>query len=119
MNEIYFYGLPDCATCQKALRRLDYHRVINVKKRNIKEEPLLRAEVKRLTTMLGGAENLFSRRSIKYRELGLRDKTLSDAEMLDLMASDYTFLKRPILTAGGEAMAGFFEKEYDEFFRRK
>ncbi|MBA3601649.1 MAG: arsenate reductase family protein, partial [Acidobacteria bacterium] len=46
-------------------------------------------------------------------------KTLSDAEMLDLMASDYTFLKRPILTAGGEAMAGFFEKEYDEFFRRK
>ncbi|MBA4121464.1 MAG: Spx/MgsR family RNA polymerase-binding regulatory protein [Acidobacteria bacterium] len=119
MNEIYFYGLPDCTTCQKALRRLDYHRVTNVKKRNIKEEPLSRAEVERLTTMLGGAENLFSRRSIKYRELGLRDKTLSDAEKLDLMTSDFTFLKRPILTAGGEAIAGFFEKEYDEFFRRK
>ncbi len=119
MNEIYFYGLPDCTTCQKALRRLDYHRVADVKKRNIKEEPLIRAEVEKLATMLGGAENLFSRRSIKYRELGLRDKTLSDAEMLDLMASDFTFLKRPILTAGGEAIAGFFEKEYDEFFRRK
>ncbi len=98
---------------------MDYHRVTNVKKRNIKEEPLIRAEVEKLATMLGGAENLFSRRSIKYRELGLRDKTLSKAEMLDLMVSDYTFLKRPILTAGGDAIAGFFEKEYDEFFKRK
>jgi arsenate reductase len=119
MSEIYFYGLPDCTTCQKALRRLDYHKVINVKKRNIKEEPLIRAEVEKLATMLGGAENLFSRRSTKYRELGLRDKTLSEVEMLDLMASDYTFLKRPILTADGEAIAGFFEKEYDALFRRK
>jgi len=49
----------------------------------------------------------------------LRDKTLSEAEMLDLMASDYTFLKRPILVASGTAIAGFFEKEYDEFFRRQ
>ncbi len=119
MNKIYFYGLPDCSTCQKALRRLDYHRVTNVKKRNIKDEPLIRAEVEKLATMLGGAENLFSRRSIKYRELGLRDKTLSEAEMLDLMVSDYTFLKRPILVLNGKAIAGFFEKEYDEFFRRK
>ena len=119
MNEFYFYGLPDCTTCQKALRRLDYHRVANVKKRNIKEEPLTRAEVERLATMLGGAENLFSRRSVKYRELGLRDKTLSEAEMFDLMASEYTFLKRPILTANGTAIAGFFEKEYDAFFRKK
>jgi arsenate reductase len=63
MNRLYFYGLPDCTTCQKALRRLDYHKVTNVKKRNIKEEPLIRAEVERLATMLGGAENLFSRRS--------------------------------------------------------
>jgi len=119
MNEIYFYGLPDCTTCQKALRRLEYHKVTNVKKRNIKEEPLMRAEVEQLAEMLGGTENLFSRRSSKYRELGLRDKTLSETEMLDLMASEYTFLKRPILVANGKTIAGFFEKEYDEFFRRK
>ncbi|MBA3694527.1 MAG: Spx/MgsR family RNA polymerase-binding regulatory protein [Acidobacteria bacterium] len=119
MNEIYFYGLPDCTTCQKALRRLDYHKVANVKKRNIKEEPLSRAEIERLATMLGGAENLFSRRSTKYRELGLKDKEISVTEMLNLMASEYTFLKRPILVANGKAIAGFFEKEYDAFFRRK
>ena len=118
MSEIYFYGLPDCSTCRKALRRLDYHRVKIAKLRNIKEEPLTLEEIEKLAKKLGGAEKLFSRRSVKYRELGLRDKTLSDAEMLDLMAGEYTFLKRPILVAGDTAIAGFFEKEYDEFFRK-
>ena len=116
MSKILFYGLPNCTTCQKALRRLDYHRVADIEKRSIKDAPLNRAEIEKLAAMLGGIENLFSRRSTKYRELGLKDKTLSDAEMLDLMAGEYTFLKRPILVAGETAIAGFFEKEYDAFF---
>lgn len=116
MSKVYFYGLPNCTTCQKALRRLDYHRVADIQKRNIRDEPLTRGEIEKLAAMLGGAENLFSRRSTKYRELGLKDKTLSAAEMLDLMESEYTFLKRPILVADDTAIAGFFEKEYDSFF---
>ena len=116
--ETHFYWLPSCTTCQKAKRRLDYHRVAVTKFRDIKTEPLSRAEIERLASLLGGAENLFSRRSTKYRELGLKDKALSANELLDLMADEYTFLKRPILVAGGTAIAGFFEKEYDEFFRR-
>ena len=115
MSKIHFYGLPNCTTCQKALRRLDYHRVPEVEKRNIKEEPLTREEIKKLAAMLGGIENLFSRRSVKYRELGLRDKELSEADMLDLMENEYTFLKRPILVVGNKAVAGFFERIYDEF----
>ena len=116
--EIHFYWLPNCSTCQKAKRRLDYHRVAVTKLRDIKTEPLSRPEIERLAALLGGAENLFSRRSDKYRELGLKDKTLSENEMLDLMASEYTFLKRPILVAGDKVIAGFFEKEYDAFFKR-
>jgi len=117
--EINFYWLPDCTTCQKAKRRLDYHRVAVTKFRDIKTEPLARAEIERLATLLGGAENLFSRRSVKYRELGLKDKTLSESDLLDLMADEYTFLKRPVLATENHAIAGFFEKEYDEFFKRQ
>lgn len=119
MSKVYFYGLPNCTTCQKALRRLDYHRVPNVEKRNIRENPLSREEIEKLAKMLGGAENLFSRRSVKYRELGLREREISAAEMIDLMTEEYTFLKRPILVADGEAIAGFFEKTYDDFLRKK
>lgn len=119
MSKIYFYGLPNCTTCQKALRRLDYHRAPNIEKRNIRDEPLSREEIEKLAKMLGGAENLFSRRSVKYRELGLRDKEISPAEMIDLMESEYTFLKRPVLVVDGKALAGFFEKEYDDFLRNK
>ena len=117
--EIEFYWLPDCTTCQKARRRIDYHRIAVTKFRDIKTEPLTRAEIERLAALLGGAANLFSRRSVKYRELGLKDKTLSENEMIDLMAGEYTFLKRPVLRADNHAIAGFFEKEYDEFFKRR
>ncbi len=117
--ETSFYWLPDCTTCQKAKRRLDYHRVAPTIFRDIKREPLDRSEISRLAALVGGAENLFSRRSVRYRELGLKDKMLSESEMLDLMANEYTFLKRPILVAGDLTITGFFEKEYDEFFRGK
>ncbi len=117
MKEIYFYWLPNCTTCQKAKRRLDYHRISITKLRDLKEEPLSLDEVKNLAEMLGGVENLFSRRSVKFRELGLRDKEISKNEMLDLMTTDYTFLKRPILVLNNKAIAGFFEKFFDEFVK--
>ncbi len=117
MKEIYFYWLPNCTTCQKAKRRLDYHRISITKLRDLKEEPLSLDEVKNLAEMLGGVENLFSRRSVKFRELGLRDKEISKNEMLDLMTTDYTFLKRPILVINKKVIAGFFEKFFDEFLK--
>jgi arsenate reductase len=117
MKEIYFYWLPNCTTCQKAKRRLDYHRVSITKLRDLKEEPLSLEEVKNLAEMLGGVENLFSRRSVRFRELGLRDKELSENDMLDLMTTEYTFLKRPILVLNNKAIAGFFEKFFDEFVK--
>jgi arsenate reductase len=117
MKEIYFYWLPNCTTCQKAKRRLDYHRLSITKLRDLREEPLSLEEVKNLAEKLGGVENLFSRRSVKFRELGLRDKELSENEMLDLMTTEYTFLKRPILVLNNKAIAGFFEKFFDEFVK--
>lgn len=117
--ETSFYWLPECTTCQKAKRRLDYHRLAPTNFRDIKREPLERAEIEQLAALVGGAENLFSRRSVKYRELRLKDKTLSDDEMLDLMTDEYTFLKRPILVIGEKAVAGFFEKEYDAILRSR
>ncbi len=115
MKDVTFYWSPNCTTCQKAKRRLERHRVSVTKFRDIKEEPLEREEVEKLVKMLGGASELFSRRAVKYREMKLNERDLSDAEMIDLMTTDYTFLKRPILVVNGQATAGYFEKFFDIF----
>jgi arsenate reductase-like glutaredoxin family protein len=36
--------------------------------------------------------------------------------MLDLMAQEYTFIKRPVVVDGERAVAGFTGKNYDRFF---
>lgn len=115
MKDVTFYWLPNCTTCQKAMRRLERHRVSVTRFRDIKEEPLSREEVEKLAKMLGGANELFSRRAIRYREMKLNERELSEEEMLDLMSSEYTFLKRPILVINGKASAGYFEKFFDIF----
>lgn len=115
MKDTIFYWLPNCSTCQKAKRRLDRHNVKVTQIRDIKEEPLSRKEVEKLAQMLGGADELFSRRAVKYREMKLNERDLSEEEMIDLMANEYTFLKRPILVKNGKAMAGYFERYFDEF----
>ncbi len=94
---------------------MERHRVSITKLRDLKEEPLSREEVENLAEMLGGAENLFSKRAVKYREMKLSERELSEEEMLDLMTAEYTFLKRPILVKDGKAIAGYFEKMFDDF----
>ncbi len=115
MKDITFYWLPDCSTCQKAKRFIERHGIAINSLRDIKEEPLSRSEVEEIAKMLGGAENLFSRRAVKYREMKLAERELSAEEMFDLMAEEYTFLKRPIAVGGEKAVAGFFEKTFESF----
>ena len=115
MEDVTFYWLPNCSTCQKAKKHIERHGIRDFVLRDIKEDPLTREEVARLAKQLGGAEELFSRRAVKYRELKLNERVLANDEMLDLMADEYTFLKRPILVYKGKAIAGFFEKFWNQF----
>ena len=115
MEDVTFYWLPDCSTCRKAKNHIERHGLRDFELRDIKENPLAREEVEALAEKLGGADELFSRRAIKYRELKLNEREVSKAEMLDLMTEEYTFLKRPILVFKGRAIAGFFEKFWNQF----
>ena len=52
----------------------------------------------------------------KYRELNLKDrlKTMSEDEMLDLLASDGMLVKRPILAENDRVLVGFREAEWED-----
>ncbi len=115
MENVTFYWLPGCSTCQKAKSFIERHGIRDFELRDIKENPLSREEVETLAKMLGGADELFSRRAVKYREMKLGEREVSPAEMLDLMSEEYTFLKRPILLIKGKAIAGYFEKFWNQF----
>ncbi len=116
MNEkITFYWSANCSTCQKAKRFLERFDIKDFAARDIKDQPLSRDEIVELAKTLGGADNLFSRRAVKYREMKLGEREVSDAEKVDLMTDEYTFLKRPVLVIGEKAIAGFFEKQFEDF----
>jgi arsenate reductase (glutaredoxin) len=107
------YWLPYCTTCQKAVKHLEERGVPIRSFRDLKAQPLERAEVEDLARKVGGAEALFSKRAMKYRQMGLHEQQLSDDDLLRLMAEEYTFVTRPVIVRGDRATAGFSAKRVD------
>src|SRR3954471_10739371 len=114
-----FYWMPNCSTCQKADAYLRENDRAIADYRDLKAEPLNREEVEQLANAVGGLGELFSRRARKYRSMGLHERELSHEEMLDLMAEEYTFIKRPVLVQGERAVAGFSPRTYDLFLGKR
>ena len=114
-KNVRLYWMPTCSTCQKADRWLKRRGVDVDEYHDLKDAPLSREEVAELASKVGSPVDLFSKRAVKYREMNLSERKLSDDEMLDLMAEEYTFIKRPVLMIGDKAVAGFFERSYLSF----
>ena len=104
------YWLPHCTTCQKAVAFLEERGVPIRSFRDLKAHRLSRAEVEELARKVGGAEALFSKRAMKYRQMGLRERDLTEEDLLRLMTEEYTFITRPVIVRGERATAGFSAK---------
>lgn len=111
---VEMYGLPHCSTCVKARDYLVARGVEVRSFRDLKTQPLSREEVEELARKVGSVEKLFSRRAMKYRQLGLHEQELSDDDLLRLMTEEYTFVTRPVIVRGDRATAGFSAKRVDE-----
>ena len=73
---------------------------------DIKHEPITEEQIDEMIGLAGSAEALFSKRARKYKELGLKDKTLNDSDIRALILEEYTFLKRPVLIHDGAIFIG-------------
>ena len=73
---------------------------------DIKHVPITEEQIDEMIALAGSAEALFSKRARKYKELGLKDKTLNDSDIRALILEEYTFLKRPVLIHEGTAYIG-------------
>lgn len=110
-----FYGYKKCDTCRKAEKFLQ-QADITYEFVDITENP---PTVEELITIAEQADlplkKLFNTSGIQYRDLKIKDllPTLSDQEILALLASSGRLIKRPIMTNGKKATVGFKEELFD------
>ena len=77
---------------------------------NIKEEKITPSQLEEMKELAGSYEALFSRRALKYKELGLKDKKLSENDYRNYILQEYTFLKRPVVIKNKEIFVGSEKK---------
>lgn len=80
---------------------------------DIKTENITPKQLEEMKTLAGSYDSLFSRRAIKYKELGLKDKNLSEKETRQLILDEYTFLKRPVAIINDQIFIGNEKKNVE------
>jgi arsenate reductase len=108
MKHIFY--LSTCDTCKRILAQWNTD---GCTLQDIKTEPMTAAQVDQMIALAGSAESLFSKRARKYKELGLKDKNLSEADIRQLIIDEYTFLKRPVLVLDEQIFIGNSKKVVD------
>lgn len=106
---ILFLEYPPCSTCKKAKAWLDACGV-SYASRHIKDERPTRDELETWWRRSGlPLKRFFNTSGLVYKNLGLATRlpTLSEAEQLDLLASDGMLVKRPLLVTDRGVYPGF------------
>ena len=105
------YHLATCSTNKRILNEIAP--IDDFDLQDIKSTPITKPQIEEMYRMSKSYESLFSRRAMKYKELGLKDKALSEGDFKEYILSDYTFLKRPVAIIGDEIFIGNSKKNVE------
>jgi arsenate reductase (glutaredoxin) len=106
------YHLANCTTCQAIIKNAGIDKK-GFEMQDIKTEKITPAQLDEMKKLAGSYESLFSRRAIKYKEMGLKDKSLSEKDYRKLILEEYTFLKRPVVIIRDNIFIGSEKKNVD------
>lgn len=101
--------LNSCSTCQRIVNELNLTEH-GFEFQNIKEENIDEATLDQIAQQEGGYEQVFSKRAMKYRGMGLHEQDLSEADFKKHILSEYTFVKRPVIQLGDTYFVGNSKK---------
>ncbi len=107
MNKMYH--LTTCTTCQAIISEtgiLHKRATPSIAMQDIKTEAITPEQLDQMKAMTGSYESLFSRRALKYKELGLKDQQLTEKDYRRYILQEYTFLKRPVTILGDQIFVG-------------
>ena len=110
MKKIYYLG--NCTTCQAILKETGINNKDFVMQ-DIKFEKITPAQLEKMKNMTGSYEALFSRRALKYKELGLKDKKPEEKDYRKYILDEYTFLKRPVVIIDDKIFVGSEKKNVE------
>ena len=93
MKKIYFLGT--CSTCVRIMKEIGVGD--SWEQQDIKTEKITTLQIEEMYHLSGSYDSLFSRRAMKYKSMGLKEKELSESDYKELILEEYTFLKRPVI----------------------
>lgn len=100
------YHLAQCSTCQRILNEVNWEGQLQ----EIRTEKISEEQLDQMAKMSGSYESLFSRRAMKYKSMGLKNKALSEADYRQLILEEDTFLKRPVFIVNDKIFVGNSKK---------
>ena len=112
---VKFICYPKCTTCQKAKKWLDNNK-IEYEFRDIKLNNPTLDELTEWYKKSGlPLKKFFNTSGLLYKSLDLQNKlpTMSEDEMLNLLASDGMLVKRPLVIGEDFVLVGFKENEWE------
>jgi Spx/MgsR family transcriptional regulator len=114
------FGYPKCSTCVQARKHLAKlgHQMNEI---DITLSPPSAKELRGLIEKSGRPYTDFLNRSgVQYRALNMKEKvkTLSEGEVVKLLASEGRLIKRPIVTDGTRVTVGFSPEEFSTIWGR-
>ena len=105
------YHLSTCSTNKRILKEVTPTEDFEMQE--IKSSPITLEQLEEMHNLSETYEALFSKRAMKYKELGLKDKNLSEEDIKEYILSDYTFLKRPVAIIDNEIFIGNSKKNVE------
>jgi arsenate reductase len=116
---IKFICYPKCTTCQRAKKWLDDNN-IEYELRDIKlDNPTLKELTEWYKKSGLPLKKFFNTSGLLYKSLDLKNKlpTMTEDEMLKLLATDGMLVKRPIIIGADFVLVGFKEVEWNTILK--
>ncbi|MBL1214423.1 MAG: Spx/MgsR family RNA polymerase-binding regulatory protein [Ignavibacteriae bacterium] len=116
MNKVTVYEKPTCTTCRKTVKLLN-EKGIEFEKINYYVKPFTKNKLKTLLKKMDMKPSELLRKNDKaYKELDLKNKNLTETQLLDLMIENHDLVQRPIVEVGDKAVLARPVERIEELF---
>ena len=102
MKKVYY--LKTCSTCIRILKELSL--LSSYVLQDIKTEEITVKQLEQMKELSGSYEALFSRKAKLYKDMDLKNASLTEKDYKHYILQHYTFLKRPIIICNDSIFIG-------------